>query len=243
MSRRDTIIVALLVNAGLLAVLFMLAVNKDEEKVIESLMISPIVNEASTAASLSIPSGQSQGIDMPVADEVDSYLKNLPAEDLAKPIVIDEDLFEDLEKEVVSAPSMDSEIAKEASKEVSGGERVVEVTIKRGDALERIARNNGTTVEAIKKANNLKSTKLSIGQVLKIPVNSKTASQAGKKSSEKIVENESSTSPQYHTVESGDSPWKIAKKYHVKFEDLLKLNGLDEEKARNLKIGDRIRVR
>jgi hypothetical protein len=35
MSRRDTIIIALLVNAGLLALLFVLAINPDDEVIIE----------------------------------------------------------------------------------------------------------------------------------------------------------------------------------------------------------------
>jgi peptidoglycan endopeptidase LytF len=47
----------------------------------------------------------------------------------------------------------------------------------------------------------------------------------------------------YYVVKSGDSPWKIAKQFNVKPEDILQLNHLDEEKARNLKIGDRIRIK
>lgn len=52
-----------------------------------------------------------------------------------------------------------------------------------------------------------------------------------------------SSEPEYYIVKSGDSPWKIARKYHIDFDDLLKLNGLDEEKAKNLKIGQKIRIR
>ncbi|MBS0655263.1 MAG: LysM peptidoglycan-binding domain-containing protein [Verrucomicrobia bacterium] len=49
--------------------------------------------------------------------------------------------------------------------------------------------------------------------------------------------------PQYYVLKSGDNPWLIARRFHLKFEDLLKLNDLDEEKARNLKVGQKIRIR
>ena len=58
--------------------------------------------------------------------------------------------------------------------------RFADVTIKRGDALEKIARANGTTVEAIMKANNSKNDRLRIGQILKVPVgdNKRTSTNA-----------------------------------------------------------------
>jgi LysM repeat protein len=77
---------------------------------------------------------------------------------------------------------------------------------------------------------------LKIGQVLQIPVvqnNRPTISLP-------VVAEASET--EYYVIKSGDNPWKIAKQFHVKFDDLLKLNNLDEEKARNLKIGDKIRI-
>lgn len=47
----------------------------------------------------------------------------------------------------------------------------------------------------------------------------------------------------YYTVRAGDNPWKIAKKFHISFEKLLQLNHLDEAKARNLKIGQQLKIR
>jgi LysM repeat protein len=52
-----------------------------------------------------------------------------------------------------------------------------------------------------------------------------------------------STGPDYYTVKVGDNPWMIAMKHHLKLEELLKLNGLNEEKARKLKPGDRLRIK
>ena len=48
---------------------------------------------------------------------------------------------------------------------------------------------------------------------------------------------------EYYIVKAGDNPWKIAKKFHLSFEKLLQLNHLDEAKARNLKVGSRLRIR
>jgi LysM repeat protein len=48
---------------------------------------------------------------------------------------------------------------------------------------------------------------------------------------------------EWYTMKSGDNPWKVAKTQKIKFDDLLKLNGLNEERARNLKPGDQIRIR
>ena len=47
----------------------------------------------------------------------------------------------------------------------------------------------------------------------------------------------------FYTIKPGDNPWKIAKKFHLSFEKLLQLNHLDEAKARNLKVGQQIRIR
>jgi|GEM_PF-1886428 len=49
--------------------------------------------------------------------------------------------------------------------------------------------------------------------------------------------------PMYYVMKSGDSPWKIAKQLGINYEEILRLNQLDEEKARKLKVGDRIRVK
>lgn len=46
-----------------------------------------------------------------------------------------------------------------------------------------------------------------------------------------------------YIIKSGDNPWKIARKFHISFEKLLELNNLDEAKAKNLKIGQRIKIR
>ncbi len=130
---------------------------------------------------------------------------------------------------------------------LSGDAKYVEVTVKRGDVLERIARAHGSSVQAIVKMNNLSSEKISVGQVLRIPPGEKKPLNIGaaeaaahKWEPKKEV---AAGEPVYYTIKSGDNPWKIARQFHVKFDDLLRLNSLDEAKARNLKVGDKIRVK
>jgi LysM repeat protein len=47
----------------------------------------------------------------------------------------------------------------------------------------------------------------------------------------------------FYTVKPGDNPWKIAKRFHLSFEKLLQLNHLDETKARNLKVGQQLKIK
>ena len=115
--------------------------------------------------------------------------------------------------------------------------------------LEKIARANKTTVGEIMRANNLESERLSIGQVLKVPLKPNvpqrtTALQDLPAEQQTEVDPKlNEEEPVYYIVKSGDNPWKIAKHFGVKYDEILRLNHLDEERARNLKIGDRIRVK
>lgn len=82
-------------------------------------------------------------------------------------------------------------------------------TVQKGDSLYSIARKLGTTVDELKKLNNLTSNTLSIGQILKIP-------------SEFVTEDEN----EIYVVKSGDSLYSIAKKYNTTVDELKKLNNL-----------------
>jgi LysM repeat protein len=108
-----------------------------------------------------------------------------------------------------------------------------EVKVKKGDVLEKIARQNHVSVSDIMKVNKLSSSRLKIGQTLKIP-------SGGSKPSISTVSNDGA---QYYTIKNGDNPWTIAVKHHMKVDELLKLNGMNEDKARRLKPGDRIRIK
>lgn len=84
--------------------------------------------------------------------------------------------------------------------------------------------------------NDLSSTQLKIGQVLKVPVYDKQ--ETTKNPQVKVASAED-----FYTVQEGDSPWTIALRNRIRLEDLLKMNDLDEQKARKLRPGDQLRIR
>lgn len=118
-----------------------------------------------------------------------------------------------------------------------------EVVIKRGDALDKIARQFGVPVKEIKRINQLTSDRLSIGQLLIVPKTSPAETAPAQRiASVDKVTTPSSREVQNYIMKSGDNPWKIARSHKMKLEDLLELNGWTEESARNLQTGDTIRV-
>ncbi|MDB2614058.1 LysM peptidoglycan-binding domain-containing protein [Chlamydiales bacterium] len=58
-----------------------------------------------------------------------------------------------------------------------------------------------------------------------------------------IVKETPKQEEEWYTVQSGDNPWKIAKVTKINYDDIIKLNQLTDSKAKNLKPGDRIRIR
>lgn len=82
--------------------------------------------------------------------------------------------------------------------------------VKPGDTLESITRMTGTTVDELKKINGFSINTLSVGQRIIVP-----------DQSEQVFK--------VYVVKPGDTMYAIAKKYDVDVEDLLKLNGLNED--------------
>ena len=98
-------------------------------------------------------------------------------------------------------------------------------TVKAGDSLWKIAKENNTTVDEIKKLNNLKSNNLVVGQTLKL--------------SEKTNDSDKNDSDKY-IVKSGDSLWKIANQYGLTVNQLKQLNNLTSD---NLEIGQELKIK
>ena len=115
--------------------------------------------------------------------------------------------------------------------------------------LEKIARYHHTTVAEIMKANKLTSSNLRIGQVLKIPNKAIHKAEASPIAythpalAAAVNSVVSDTGTKYYVVKKGDNPWTIAVKNHLKVEDLLKLNNMNEDQARRLKPGDQLRIK
>lgn len=83
--------------------------------------------------------------------------------------------------------------------------------VKKGDTLYQIAKNNNTTVDAIKKLNNLSSNTLTIGSIIKLP-----SSNSSSNTSEEDI----------YIVKSGDTLYQIAKNNNTTVDALKKLNNL-----------------
>ena len=85
--------------------------------------------------------------------------------------------------------------------------------VKKGDSLYSIANKYNTTVEELKRINNLTSNILSIGQVLKLP-------------SDKVSDIEKEENTISYTVQKGDSLYSIARKYDTTIDRIKDLNNL-----------------
>ena len=99
-------------------------------------------------------------------------------------------------------------------------------TVQSGDSLYKIANEYGVTVDEIITANNLKSTKLQIGQVLVIPTGTIQPT---------LPNNNYIT----YTVKPGDSLYKIANNYNTTVNAIKELNNL---KSNNLSIGQQLKI-
>ena len=95
-------------------------------------------------------------------------------------------------------------------------------TVQKGDTLYSIAQKFNTTVDELKKINNLTSNTLSIGQILKV---------------KETPDNENNLN--YYTVQKGDSLYSIAKKFKVNLNDLIKANNLLNT---TIKVGDKLLI-
>lgn len=231
MTRKDTIMIAVIVNACLLAILFITAVVYEEEQ--GAFTAEPKLEGKGSSETL--PSSQQIAS---TGDEVDNVLKyyHHPA---PQPIVVE------TPSEIYIPESLPAHYhaMDEEDPPQQDFKGFTEVIVKKGDALEKIAKTHHTTVAAIKQANHLENEKLSIGQLLKIPLSKEMKAADPLPSTSAQKSEETSSAAVYHVVKSGDSPWKIAKQYNVNYEEILRLNNLNEEKAKNLKIGERIRVK
>lgn len=227
MNRRDTIIIAVLLNAGLLIVLFTTSLKSNKTEGGASQVEMVATHQPQVPQVITPPVPPTGAAAPATADEVDMVLKQYIAPAVTNPPAETQPNFlADLQ--ALGTPAPLETAVQPAPALVSR-----EIKVKKGDVLERIARQNRVSVQEIMKFNNLTSTRLKIGQVLKIPT--KGSAQAAASIAEGNAE--------YYTVKNGDNPWVIAVRHHMKVEELLQLNGMDETKARRLKPGDRIRIK
>lgn len=94
--------------------------------------------------------------------------------------------------------------------------------VSKGDTLYGIAKKLDTTVDELKKLNNINNNMLSVGQVLKIPTKTVDVGDTD-----------------IYQVKSGDTLYSIAKKYNISVNELKGLNNLDDD---DLSVGQILKV-
>ena len=95
--------------------------------------------------------------------------------------------------------------------------------VKKGDTLYSIANRYDVTMDELIKLNGLNSNNLSVGQILKIPVNV-------------II---SDTDYETYIVKSGDTLYSIGKRFGISIDELIKINNLN---SNNLSVGQVLKV-
>lgn len=231
MDRKKTILIAAIVNAGLLVLLFITALHQEEESPKSPEMVhsvqepGPLFNDSIVEAA---------------KKETLAVMEELPLEPLKEP----QDAIHQLPPLVaMQQPKLTQEkkVSEANVAQIPKEEPLRQIKIKKGDTLEKIAKQNRTSVDELVRINQLSSSFLRIGQVLQIPHARKNMTAQNK------VQPRPLETPQkhleYYTVKVGDNPWTIAMKHHLKVDELLKINNLNEERARRLKPGDRLRIR
>jgi len=215
MNRRDTIIVAMLINTGLLVMLFVSALK------------TPSATEIAYTAP--VPT-----VTPPPAKEIlppKTELVAIPADPIDQAIAqVQKHTPPPAPSHAIELPKPPKAPKEEKAPPVSSGLKVV---VKKGDALDKLARAHGTSVDELMKVNHLTSPQLQIGQVLVLPA----PKAAVPKPKVSIGEEK------YYVVKNGDNLWKIAIENHIKVEELLKINNLDEKKAKMLRPGDKLLIK
>ncbi len=105
--------------------------------------------------------------------------------------------------------------------------------VEKGDTLYSISRKYSVTVAELRAANKLsESDIIKIGQVLVIPGTDNKASSST---------SSTTSSTQTYVIQKGDTLYGIARKFDMKINDLLDLNGLTKESV--IKVGQKLKVK
>lgn len=106
-----------------------------------------------------------------------------------------------------------------------------EVTVERGDTLSAIAARNGTTINRIKSMNNLSGNTIYVGQKLTVPGSGSTSGSGSSSSGTGSFSGATTT----YTVQTGDTPSGIARRFGITTTKLMSANNISD--ARRLYVG------
>ncbi|AYE51342.1 LysM peptidoglycan-binding domain-containing protein [Priestia megaterium] len=102
-------------------------------------------------------------------------------------------------------------------------------TVKSGDTLYRIAKDNGTSVQQLKDWNNISSHLIYVNQVLKISGTGTVSSSPSAPVQEKTNETQASPAPsnsKSYKVQPGDTMWSVAQRHGISISQLKQWNNL-----------------
>ncbi len=117
-------------------------------------------------------------------------------------------------------PGLGKRYAKRSGKIIKSGSGYHRV--KEGETLWSIAKTYGVSVKALKRVNNLKTSRIKPGDILKIPKRSGTTEKS-----------RFAHGFRYHKVKKGETLWSIARKYGVSVNTIKKLNHLRTSRIKN----------
>jgi cell wall-associated NlpC family hydrolase len=123
--------------------------------------------------------------------------------------------------------------------------KTVKHTIKSGESLYTIAKNNHTTIDKLCQLNDIKRDEvLKVGRALKVPTEAKTV-KSRKKSAKKTVSRKKHIAKKHtvskkYVVKSGDTLSTLAQKHHTTVDALRKANNL--KKGQYLKLGQALTI-
>ncbi len=151
-------------------------------------------------------------------------------------------LFSEYEEEFYNAVAMDWDKKEKPLPKFYTMPDYVIYRVRPGDYLGKIARRYGTTVSQIKRWNRLKSSRIRVGQKLKIYTRKRVAYTKAantKKTSHSTRMPSGKGRVIHYVVKPGDTLWDISRRYKVSVRDLMRWNGM---KSGKLSPGKKLKI-
>ena len=108
--------------------------------------------------------------------------------------------------------------------------------VKKGETLNSIAKANNTTIDELKRINNLSKTKLNPGQVIKLSLSGSESEEVTKTP---VAKPENLGKSALHKVKKGETLGSIAKANNITIDELKRMNNLSDSK---LKLGQELKL-
>jgi len=146
------------------------------------------------------------------------------------------------EKDIRTNTSFASKTDKKQVSKTENLEREITHKIKKGENLGAIAKENNTTVDELKRINNLADTKLHVGQELKIAQNSDSKSKntlAERIDKKQEVQIETKDNAVIHKIKKGENLGSIAKENNTTVDELKRINNLADSK---IHVGQELKI-